>query len=183
MDPLTSLGSSLLSARVKKRMKSDVLLSRKLTQVYLHGSVQFSHSVMFDSLRPHGLQHTRSPNSWSLLKHMSIESVMPSNHLFLCNLHLLPPSISPSIRVFSNESALPISSSNTGHSIGVQASASVFPMNNQDAFPLGWTGWILLKGLSRVFNTIFQKHKFFGTQLSLYSNSHIHACLLEKPQL
>ena len=66
---------------------------------------------MSDSLQPHGLQHTRLPcpsNSWSLPKLMSIESVMPSNHLILCCPLLLPPAISPSIRVFSNESVLPI---------------------------------------------------------------------------
>ena len=76
----------------------------------LFSSVQFSHSVVSDSLRPHGLQHTRlpcpSPTPASLLKLMSIESVMPSNHLILCHPHLLLPSIFPSIRVFSNESVL-----------------------------------------------------------------------------
>ena len=71
-----------------------------------------------------------------------------------------------------------------GQSIGVSASASVLPMNIQDSFPLGWTGWISLqsKGLSRVFsNTTVQMHQFFGTQLSSQSNSHIHTWLLEKP--
>ena len=71
-----------------------------------------------------------------------------------------------------------------GHSIGVSASASVLPMNIQDWFPLGWTGWISLqsKRLSRVFsNTTVQKHQFFSTQLSLQSSSHIHTWLLEKP--
>ena len=74
-------------------------------------SVQFSHSVVFDSLWPRGLQHTRLSlsitNSWSIPKLMSIESVMPSNHLILCG-PLLPPSIFPSIRVFSNKSVLRI---------------------------------------------------------------------------
>ena len=72
-------------------------------------SVQFSCSVMSNSLRPHGLQHGRPPCSsptWSLLKLMSIESVMPPNHLFLYRPLLLLPSVFPSIRVFSNESAL-----------------------------------------------------------------------------
>ena len=66
----------------------------------------------------------------------------------------------------------------------VLASSSVLPMNIQDWSPLGWTGWISLqsKGLSRVFfNTTFQKHQFFGAQLSLWSNSHIHTWLWEKP--
>ena len=119
-------------------------------------------------------------NSWSLLKLTSIESVMPSNHLILCHPFLLPPSIFPSIRVFSIESVLwmrwPI--------IRVSVSASVLPMNIKDWSPLGLTGWISLqsKGLSRVFsNTTVQKHLFFGTQLSLSSSSHIHTWLLEKP--
>ena len=119
-------------------------------------------------------------NSRSLLKLMSIESVMPSNYLILCCPLLLLPSIFPSIRVFSNESVLHI----RWQSIGVSASASVLPMNIQDWFPLGWTGLISLwcKGLSRVFsNTTVQKHPFFCAQLSLQSNSHIHTRLLEKP--
>ena len=81
-------------------------------------------------------------NSRSLLKLMSIESVMPSNHLIPCCPLLLLPSIFPSIRVFSNESALRIS---IGQSIGVSASTSVLPMNIQDWFPLGWTSWISLQ--------------------------------------
>ena len=72
--------------------------------------VHFSHSVVSDSLWPHGLWHVRPPlsitSSWSLLKLMSIELVMPSNHLILCHPLLLPPSMFPSIRVFSNESVL-----------------------------------------------------------------------------
>ena len=71
-----------------------------------------------------------------------------------------------------------------GQSIGISTSASVLPMNIQDWFPLGWTGWISLqsKGLSRVFsNTTVQKHQFFGAQLSLWFNSHIHTWILEKP--
>ena len=116
-------------------------------------------------------------NSLSLLKLTFIKPVMPSNHLILCGPLLLPPSIFPSIRVFSNESVFRI----RWHSIGV--SASVLPMNIQD-WSLGWTVLISLqsKGLSRVFsnnivqkhqflgafsNTIVQKHQFFGAQLSL----------------
>ena len=103
-------------------------------------------------------------NSWSLPKLMSTESVMPSNHLILC-CPLLLPSVFPSIRVFSYESAL----TSGGQSIGVSASTSVLPMNTQDWSPLGCTGWISLqsKGLSRVFsNTTVQKHQLC-TQLSL----------------
>ena len=103
--------------------------------------------------------------SWSLFKLISIESVMPSNHLILSRPLLLPPSIFPSIRVFPNESVLCI----RWQSIGVSASASVLPMNIQDWFPLGLTGWISLqsKRLSRVFsNTTVEKHQFFNTQPS-----------------
>ena len=105
-------------------------------------------------------------NSQSLLKLMSTESVMPSNHLSLCRPLLLLPSIFPSIRVFSNESALCI----RWPSIRLSASASVLPMNVQDWFPLGLTDLISLKskGLSRVFSNItIQKHQFFAAQLSL----------------
>ena len=132
-------------------------------------SFQFSYSVMSDSATPWTVACQASlsiSNSRSLLKLMCIESVMPSNHLILCHPLLLLPSIFPSIRIFSNESALCIRwpkdwSFN---------STSVLPMNTQDSFPLGWTGWISLqsKGLSRVFsNTTVQKHQFFSTQLSL----------------
>ena len=136
-------------------------------------SVQFSCSVISDSVTQWTAAHQASlsiTNSWRLLKLMSIELVMPSSHLILCRPHLLPPSIFPSIRVFSNESALYI----RWPKYAVSASASVLPMNTQDWSPLGWTGWISLqsKGLSRVFsNTTVQKHQFFGVELSLLSNS------------
>ena len=103
-------------------------------------------------------------NSQSLLRLMSIESVMPSNHLILCHPLLLPTSIFPNIRVFSNESVL----ASGGQNIGVSVSASVLSMNIQGWSPSEWTGWISLqsKGLSRVFsNTTVQKHPFFGAQL------------------
>ena len=102
--------------------------------------------------------------SCSLLKLMSIESVMPSNHLILCRPLFLPPSVFPSIRVFSSQSGL----ASGGQSIGV--SASVLSMNIQDWFSLGFSGWISLqsKGLLRVFSsTTVQKYWFFSTQLSL----------------
>ena len=85
-------------------------------------------------------------NSKSLLKLVSIESVMPSNHLILCHPLLLPPSIFPSIRSFSMSRFF----ASGCQSAGISASASVLPMNIQDWFPLGWTGWISLqsKGLS-----------------------------------
>ena len=75
------------------------------------------------------------PNSWSLLKLMSIESVMPSNHLILCRPLLLLPSVFPSMRVFTMSQFF----ASGGQSIGISASASVLPMNIQDWFPLGWT--------------------------------------------
>ena len=119
-------------------------------------------------------------NSRSSLKLMSIESVMPSSHLILCDPFLLLPPIPPSLRVFPMSQLFAWGSQSTG----VSALASVLPMSTQDWFPLEWTGWISLqsKGLSRVFsNTTLQKHQFFSAQLSLYSNSHIHTWLLEKP--
>ena len=119
--------------------------------------------------------------SQSLLRLMSIESlVMPSNYLILCHPLLLLLSIFPSIRVFSNESVLCI----CGQSIGASSSASVLPMNIQGWFHLGLTGLIslLYKAFSRVFSsTTVQKHQFFSAQLFLWSNSHIHIWLLEKP--
>ena len=105
------------------------------------------------------------------------DAIQPSHP---CHPLLLSPSIIPSLRVSSNESALSI----RWQSIGVSASTSVLPMNIQDWLLLGWTGWIpfQVKRLSRVFsNTTVQKHHFFGAQISLKSNSHIHTWLLETP--
>ena len=113
----------------------------------------------------------------SLPKFMSIELVLPSNHLIICHPLILLSSIFLSIRVFSNESALPIRCQSIG------ALASIFPMNIQDWFPLGLTGWIFMlsKGLSKVFSSItIQKHQFCGAQPSLWSNFHIHTWLLKK---
>jgi len=147
-------------------------------------SVQFTHSVVSDSLRPHGLQHTSSP----------CPSTTPGAHPNSCPLiRWCHPTISSSVVPFSScPQFSPASGSfqmsqlftSGGQNIGVSASTSVLPINTQDWSPLGWTGWISLqsKGLSRVFsNTTVQKHQFFCTQLSLLSNSHIHTWLLEKP--
>jgi len=105
-------------------------------------------------------------NSWSLLKLMSVELVMPPNHLILCHSLLLPPSIFPSIRVFSNESALPIRWPKYWH-----FSFSISPSNEYSGLvSFRMDGWISLqsKGLSRIFsNTTVQKNQFFGTQLFL----------------
>ena len=137
------------------------------------GSVQFIcsvRSVVFDSLRPHGLQHARPP------------CPLPTPWVYSTPCPLSQwchPTISSSVIPFSSclqsfpaSGSFPVSQLFTsgGQSIGVSASASVLPMNTQDWAPLGWTGWLSLqsKGLSRVFsNTTVQKHQFFGAQLSL----------------
>ena len=112
-------------------------------------------------------------NSQRLLKLMSIESVMPSNHLIICRALLLLPSIFPSIRVFSNESAL-----HTRWPKYWSFSFSISPSNEYlglISFRMDLLAILAVKGLSRVFsNTIVQKNQFFSTQLSLRSNSHIH---------
>ena len=151
------------------------------SHVDLGGSVQFSRSVVSDSLRPHGLQHARLP------------CPSPTPRIYSCPLsRWCHPAISSSVPFSSCLQSFPASGSfqvcqfftSGGQSIGVSASTSVLPTNIQDWFPLEWTGWISLetKGLSRVFsNTTVQKNQFFGAQLSLRSNSHIHTWPLEKP--
>ena len=149
----------------------------------MQDSVQFSYSVMSDSLRPHKLQHAR----------LLCPSPTPGVHSNSCPssqwCHL---AISSSVVSFSScPQSLPASGSfpmsqlfaSGGQSIGVSALASVLPKNTQDWSPLEWTSWISLqsKGLSRVFNTTVQKHQFFSTQLSSQSNFHIHTWPLEKP--
>ena len=130
-------------------------------------SVQLlSHVWLFATPRTAACQASLSiTSSWSLLKLMSMELVVPSNHLILCRPLLLVPSIFPSMRVFSTESTLHIRwPKNRSFSF-----TSVLPVNTQDWSPSGWAGWISLqsKGLSRVFsNTTVQKHQFFSTQLS-----------------
>ena len=118
--------------------------------------------------------------SLSLLKLMSFESVIPSNHLILCH----PFSTCP--KFFSASRFFPMSRlfASGGQSIWASVSASVLTMNIQGWCPLGLTYLISLqsKGLSKVFSsTIVQKHQFFGTQPSLWSNFHIHTWLLGKP--
>ena len=147
-------------------------------------SVQFSRSVVSNSLQPHEPPHARPP----------CPSPTPRVYPNSCPLnwwcHLI---ISSSVIPFSScLQSFPTSGSfqmsqlftSGGQNIGVSASTTVLPMNTQNWFPLGWTGWISLqsKGLSRVFsNTTVQKHQFFSTQVSFWSNSHIHTWLLEKP--
>ena len=147
-------------------------------------SVQFSRSVVSDSLRPHELQHARPPCPPPTL------GVYPNSCPLSQGCH---PTISSSIILFSScPQSFPASGSfqmsqhftSGGQSIELSALISVLPMNTQDWSPLGWTGWISLqsKGLSRVFSdTTVQKHQFFGAQISSQSNSHIHTWPLEKP--
>ena len=118
-------------------------------------------------------------NSWSLLKLMCIESVMPFNHLILCCPLLHLPSIFPIIRFVFFFPPMSQFFASGSRSIGASASASILPMNIQDWFLLGLTGWISLqsKGLSRVFSRPVCKHQFFGTQPCLWFNSHIHTWL------
>ena len=137
------------------------------------GSVQFSSVQSLSCVRLFATTWTAAyqaslfiTNSQSPPKPMSIESMIPSNHLILCCPLLLLPSILPSIRIFSNESALHI----RWPKYWSFSFTLVLPMNIQDWFPLGLTGWVSLqsKGLSRVFsNTTVQKHQFFNAQLSL----------------
>ena len=137
----------------------------KLARWKYISSVQLSHSVMSDSLKPQNcsmpglLVHCPLPESTQTHVHCVSNA---SNHLIFCRTLLLP----------SASGSFPMSQlfASVGQSIGVSTSVSVLPMNIQDWFPSGWTGWISLqsKELSRVFsNTIIQKHQFFGTQLSL----------------
>ena len=166
-------------------MATPVLSFSKIHQWFsVISSVQFSRSVVSHSLRPCGLQHTRPPGP------SPTPRVYPNSSPLCQWCH---PTISPSVVPFSScPQSFPASGSfqisklfaSGGQSIGVSASTSVLPINIQDWFPLEWTGWISLqpKGLSTVFsNTTAQKHQFFGAQLSLQSNSHIHTWPLEKP--
>ena len=146
-------------------------------------SVQFSRSVVsqlcdpMDCRMPGITVHHQLPEFTPTHVHWVSDGIPQTYPLLPL---LLLPSIFPSIRVFSNESALP----SGGQSIAVSASTSVLPMNIQDWSPLEWTGWISLqsKGFSRVFsNTTVQKHQFFGAQPSSQSNSHIHTWPQEKP--
>ena len=147
-------------------------------------SVQFSHLVISNWLRSHGLQHTRLPCPSPTPRTNSNSA--PSSQW--CH-----PTISSSVIPFSScLQSFPASGSfsmsqfftSSGQSIRVSASASVLPRNIQGSFPLGLTGLISLlsKGLSRVFSSItFWKHQFFGTQFSLWPYSHIRTLLWENP--
>ena len=161
-----------------------VRLLVKLIISMLLSSVQFSCSVVSNSLWSHGLQHARPP----------CPSPTPGVYRNSCPLSWwCRPTISSSVVPFSSHlQSFPASGSfpmsqffvSGSQSTGGSASTSVLLMNTQDWSPLEWTGWISLqsKRLSRVFsNATVQKYQFFGTKLSLWSNSHIHTWLLEKP--
>ena len=144
---------------------------------------QFSYSVMSDSAAPWTAACQASlsiTNSRSLLKLMSIESVMPFNHLIFCRPLLLPLSVFRSIRVFSNDSVLYITWPKYW-----SFSFSISPSNEYSgliSFTIDWFDLLVVQGTLQVFsNTTVQKHQFFGTQLCLWSISHIHTWLLEKP--
>ena len=145
------------------------LLQQKFKYMYTILSVQFSRSVMSDSLQPHGMQHARPP----------CPTPAPGVYPNSCPLsRWCHPTISSSVIPFSScPQSFPASGSfqmsqpfiSGGQSIGVSASTAVLTMKTQDWTPLGWTGWICLqsKGLSRVFSiTTVLKHQFFGTRLS-----------------
>ena len=140
-------------------------------------SVQFSRVRLWTAAGQASLSIT---NSQSLLKLMSMESVMPSNHLILCCSLLLLPSIFPSIRVFSNESALQIRWPKYW-----SFSFSISPSNEYSgliSFRMDWLDFLAVQETLNVFsNTTVQKHQFFSAQLSLQSNSHIHTQPQEKP--
>ena len=147
-------------------------------------SIQFSGSVMSDSLRHHGLLHTRLPCP-SPTPEVCSDSC-PLSWWCLPTISFSAIPFSSCLQSFQASGSFPMSQffASGGQCIGISVSASILPMNIQDWFPLGWTGWIYLqsKGLSRVFpNTTVQKHWSFSAQLSLSSSSHIHTWLLEKP--
>ena len=159
-------------------------------QVYSKGNQLFSSVAQFNSvqslsrvsLQPHELQHTRPP--WPLTTSGAYPNSCPLSWWCHPAISFSVTPFSSSLQSFPASGSFPMSQffASGGQSMRVSASASVLPMNIRDWFPLGWTGWISLqsKGLSRVFtNTTVQKHQFFGTQLALWSNSHIHTWLLE----
>ena len=139
-------------------------------------SVQFSCQSCLTHCNPMNCSTPGLPvhhNSWSPLKLMSIESVMPSNYLILCHSLLLPPSVFTNISVFSNESVLHIRWPKYR-----SFTFSISPSNEYSgliSYRMDWLDLLESKELSRVFsNTTVQKHQFFGAQLSLQSNSYIH---------
>ena len=150
-------------------VKASIMFNIHQASCWLLSSVRFSCSVMSDSLRPHGRQHTMPPcpspapgacSNSCPLSWWCHPTILSSIVLF-----------SSCLRSFTASRSFQMSQffASGGQSTGVSTSASVFPMNNQDSFPLGRTGWIFLqsKGLSGFSNITVQKHQFFSAQLSL----------------
>ena len=176
VQPLPSWASETVAHTEELRFSTHVL-----PHPLPPSSVQFSRSVVSDSLQPNESQHARPPCP------SPSPEVHPNSRPSSRWCH---PAISPSVVPFSScPQSLPASESfpmsqllawgGQSQSTGISALASFLPKNTQGWTPLEWTGWISLqsKGLSRVFsNTTVQKHQFFGTQLSSQSNSHIHTC-------
>ena len=167
---------SYLHCNMTKKKKKNI------EKPYIHGCCSVTQLCL--TLRPCGLQHTRR-----LCPSSSPRACLNSHPLSQRSHPTILSSVIPfssCLQSFPASGSFPVSQFFTsgGRNIGVWASASVLPMNIQDRFPLGWTGWISLqsKGLSRVFSNItVQKHQFFGAQLCSQSNSHIHTWPLEKP--
>ena len=166
-------GMGVGGGKVHRKVKAELSDPHRRSWLFLHFSSVSSVAQLCPTA---ACQASLSiTNSQSLIKLTSVESVMLSNYLILCHPLLFLPSIFPSIRVFSNDSALHIRCQSTEAS----ASVSVLPINIQGRFLFRLAGLTSLqsKGLSRVFsntNTTVQKHQFFSAQLSLWSNSHIH---------
>ena len=147
-------------------------------------SVQFSRSVVSDSLWPRGLQYTRLPCPSPTPRACS--NSCPLNWWCHTTISSSVVPFSSCLQSFPAWGSFPMSQffASGGQRFGVSALASVFPMNIQDWFPIGLTGLISLlsRGFSRDFSSSTgQKHQFVGAQPSLWSNSHIHTCVLEKP--
>ena len=145
--------------------------------------VQFSHSVMSDSLWPHGLQHARLPCPSPTPGACS--NPCPSSWWSHPTISFSVGPFSSCLQSFTGSGSFPMRwlFASSGQNIGTSTSVSVLTLNIQDWFPLGLTGLISLqsKELSRVFSNTIQKHQFFSAQLSLRSNCHIYTWLLEKP--
>ena len=165
-DKFRNLGLADIHYCLSNRLKKGSTTAKELCC----SSIQFSCSVVSDSLRPHESQHARCPC------HQLPEFIQT-------HVHRVGDAIQPSHPLLSPSPPAP-NPSQCGQSTGVSALASVLPKNIQGWSPSEWTGWTSLqsKRLSRVFsNTTVQKHQFFGAQFSSQSNSHIHTWLLEKP--
>ena len=167
-------------------VKASIMFNIHQASCWLLSSVQFSCSVMSDSLQPHGQQNTRppclspTPGACSNSCPLSQWCHLTSNHLILCCPLLFQASIFPSVRVFSNESVLRIMWPKYW-----SFTLSISPSNEYSgliSFRINWFDLLAVQGtLKSLLQYQSSKHQFFGAQLSLWSNSHIHTWLLEKP--